>query len=109
MNITGIPFNCRHHNVIDQRDDGATFVEVLDLVQGPLRVELASRTGAARADELVRVLEKRLRLAEMPTGTVVAALNVACPSSRITPEDMHSTILLELQSASQDITASLHR
>lgn len=40
-------------------------------------------------------------------GAVIAALNVACPSSRITPEDMHNKILLELQAASQDITASL--
>ena len=42
-------------------------------------------------------------------GEVVAALNVACPSSRISPEDMHSKILLELQAASQDITTSLQR
>ena len=40
---------------------------------------------------------------------VIAALNVACPSSRVTPEDMHSKILLELQAASQTITASLQR
>ena len=42
-------------------------------------------------------------------GEVVAALNVACPSSRNTPEDMHSKILLKLQAASQDITTSLQR
>jgi IclR family pca regulon transcriptional regulator len=39
----------------------------------------------------------------------VAALNVACPSSRITPEDMRSKILLELQAASQAITAGLQK
>ena len=42
-------------------------------------------------------------------GQVVAALNVACPSSRISPEDMHTKILLELQAASQDITNNLQR
>jgi IclR family pca regulon transcriptional regulator len=56
-------------------------------------------------------LEIGLRSISVPirdkSGTVVAALNVACPSSRITPEDMHAHILLELQSASQDITANL--
>lgn len=42
-------------------------------------------------------------------GEVIAALNVACPSSRVTPEDMHNKILLELQAASQAITAGLQR
>ncbi|MBT8100638.1 MAG: helix-turn-helix domain-containing protein [Gammaproteobacteria bacterium] len=56
-------------------------------------------------------LEIGLRSIAVPirdkAGLVIAALNVACPSSRITPEDMHTRILLELQAASQDITASL--
>lgn len=56
-------------------------------------------------------LEIGLRSISVPiydkNGAVIAALNVACPSSRITPEDMHTKILLELQAASQDITASL--
>lgn len=58
-------------------------------------------------------LEIGLRSIAVPirdkSGQVIAALNVACPSSRITPEDMRSNILLELQTASQDITASLQR
>ena len=58
-------------------------------------------------------LEIGLRSISVPIrdkgGAVIAALNVACPSSRITPEDMHSKILLELQAASQDITANLQR
>ncbi len=58
-------------------------------------------------------LEIGLRSISVPirdkNGGVIAALNVACPSSRITPEDMHTKILLELQTASQNITASLQR
>jgi IclR family pca regulon transcriptional regulator len=58
-------------------------------------------------------LEIGLRSISVPvrdrSGKVVAALNVACPSSRISPEDMHSRILLELQAASQAITAGLQR
>ena len=56
-------------------------------------------------------LEIGLRSLSVPirdrTGETLAALNVACPSSRITPEDMHKRILLELQAASQEITAGL--
>ncbi|MEZ4336983.1 MAG: hypothetical protein R3B82_10175 [Sandaracinaceae bacterium] len=51
----------------------STFVEVVDLVRGPLRQELASRLGDAKAAEIEKRLEQRLRLAEMPTGTVAAA------------------------------------
>ena len=58
-------------------------------------------------------LEIGLRSIAVPirdkSGQVIAALNVACPSSRISPEDMHTKILLELQAASQDIAANLHR
>lgn len=58
-------------------------------------------------------LEVGLRSISVPirdrAGNVIAALNVACPSSRITPQDMHSRILLELQEASQAVTASLQR
>lgn len=58
-------------------------------------------------------LEIGLRSISVPirdkSGNVVAALNVACPSSRISPEDMHSRILLELQEAAQTITAGLQR
>jgi len=58
-------------------------------------------------------LEIGLRSISVPihdkAGTVVAALNVACPSSRITPEDMRTKILLEMQSASQEITSGLQK
>jgi IclR family pca regulon transcriptional regulator len=58
-------------------------------------------------------LEIGLRSISVPvkdrSGAVVCALNVACPSSRITPEDMHNKILLELQAAAQTITAGLQR
>jgi IclR family pca regulon transcriptional regulator len=58
-------------------------------------------------------LEIGLRSISVPirdrSGQVIAALNVACPSSRITPDDMHDRILLELQAASQAITAGLQR
>ena len=40
-------------------------------------------------------------------GVVIAALNVGCPASRVSPEEMNTTILLELQKASQEITANL--
>lgn len=58
-------------------------------------------------------LEIGLRSIAVPvmgrSGKVFCALNVACPSSRITPDDMHNKILLELQAASQTITAGLQR
>lgn len=58
-------------------------------------------------------LEIGLRSISVPirdhSGEVLAALNVACPSSRITPEDMHTRVLLKLQETSQEITASLQR
>jgi hypothetical protein len=45
----------------------STFAEVVDLVQGPLRVRLVARFGVERAAALVHDLERALRLAEMPT------------------------------------------
>ena len=58
-------------------------------------------------------LEIGLRSIAVPlydkAGNVLAALNVACPSSRITPENMRTEILLELQSAAQNITSSLQK
>ena len=58
-------------------------------------------------------LEIGLRSISVPirdqSGKVLAALNVACPSSRITPEDMHTRVLLKLQETSQGITAGLQR
>jgi len=58
-------------------------------------------------------LEIGLRSISVPirdrSGKVIAALNVACPSSRITPDDMRSRILLDLQSAAQAITSGLQQ
>jgi IclR family transcriptional regulator, pca regulon regulatory protein len=58
-------------------------------------------------------LEIGLRSISVPirdhSGKVLAALNVACPSSRITPEDMHTRVLLKLQAASHSITAGLQK
>ena len=58
-------------------------------------------------------LEIGLRSISVPicdrAGEVLAALNVGCPSSRITPEDMHTRILLKLQEASQAITVGMQR
>jgi IclR family pca regulon transcriptional regulator len=56
-------------------------------------------------------LEVGLRSISVPIrgsdGTVIAALNVCCPSSRISPEDIRTRILAELLTASRDITAGL--
>ena len=58
-------------------------------------------------------LEVGLRSISVPIrdvdGTVLAALNVACPSSRISPEEMSDRILTALQAASAEITARLRR
>jgi len=80
------------------------------------KVELRSLIEEARVKDWAIVdqeLEIGLRSISVPirdrSGKVMAALNVACPSSRITPEDMRSKILLELQAASQAITAGLQK
>lgn len=56
-------------------------------------------------------LEVGLRSISVPIrgsdGTVIAALNVCCPSSRISPEDIRTRILAELLTASRQITAGL--
>lgn len=56
-------------------------------------------------------LEVGLRSLSVPIrdadGQVIAALNVCCPSTRITPEVMRTTVLAELMAASQTITAGL--
>lgn len=71
-------------------------------------IEKAGEKGWCVVDQ---ELEIGLRSISVPihdkNGSVIAALNVACPSSRITPQDMHGKILRELQTASRDITASL--
>lgn len=71
-------------------------------------IEEAGTNGWSIVDQ---ELEVGLRSIAVPiydkNSVVIAALNVACPSSRIEPEDMRDRILLELQAASRDITASL--
>lgn len=56
-------------------------------------------------------LEVGLRSISVPIrgadGKVLAALNVACPSSRISPEEMRGNILKRMQAASREITAAL--
>jgi IclR family pca regulon transcriptional regulator len=73
-------------------------------------IEETSAKGWSVCDQ---ELEIGLRSISVPirdhSGEVLAALNVACPSSRITPEDMHTRVLLKLQETSQEITASLQR
>ena len=72
---------------------------------------LIEETGAQGWSIVDQELEIGLRSISVPirqrNGAVVAALNVACPSSRVTREDMHSKVLLELQVSSQQITAAL--
>ena len=56
-------------------------------------------------------LEIGLRSISVPIrhtdGEVLAALNVCCPSSRISPEEIKSRILGELLTASREITMAL--
>jgi IclR family pca regulon transcriptional regulator len=74
---------------------------------------LIEETGAKGWSVCDQELEVGLRSISVPirdqSGQVLAALNVACPSSRITPEDMHTRVLLKLQETSQGITAGLQR
>ncbi|MDQ0390518.1 IclR family transcriptional regulator domain-containing protein [Labrys monachus] len=56
-------------------------------------------------------LEVGLRSLSVPVrdgqGKIVAALNVCCPSMRITPEEMRTRVLAETQAASNQITRAL--
>jgi IclR family pca regulon transcriptional regulator len=74
---------------------------------------LIEETGAKGWSVCDQELEIGLRSISVPirdqAGKVLAALNVACPSSRITPEDMHTRVLLKLQETSQGITAGLQK
>ncbi len=71
-------------------------------------VEEARASGWAIVDQ---ELEIGLRSISVPIrnaeGNTVAALNVCCPSSRLTPEQMRTNVLAELMSTSQAITAGL--
>ena len=72
-------------------------------------IDAAAEQGFSIVDQ---ELEVGLRSISVPIrhrdGAVAAALNVACPSSRVTREDMNARVLPELQAASQSITAALH-
>ncbi|MBK5912286.1 IclR family transcriptional regulator [Rhodothalassium salexigens] len=69
--------------------------------------------GARRQDYCIidQEMEEGLAAISVPVrdgqGAVIAALNVCCPTTRITPADMSGRILTELRSASQMITAAL--
>ena len=71
-------------------------------------IEEARRQGWATADQ---ELEVGLRSISVPirdqAGEIVAALNVCCPSSRITPAEMQTKVLTALLDASQRITHAL--
>ena len=74
--------------------------------------KLIAEAGAQGWSIVDQELEIGLRSISVPirqrNGEVAAALNVACPSSRVTLEDMHNQVLSELQAASQNITAAVH-
>ncbi len=71
-------------------------------------IEETRRQGWSLVDQ---ELEIGLRSISVPVrdgmGGVVAALNVCCPSSRLSPEEVRTHVLSELQSASQRITVAL--
>ena len=71
-------------------------------------IEEAGKQGFSVVDQ---ELEVGLRSIAVPVtgpgGNVLAALNVACPSSRISPKDMRGKILEKLQAASHEITSRL--
>ncbi len=73
-------------------------------------VEEVRRQGWAIVDQ---ELEIGLRSISVPIydafGEIVAALNVCCPSSRITYEETRTRVLPELTAASQQITRALQR
>lgn len=73
--------------------------------------KLIEETGAQGWSIVDQELEIGLRSISVPiqqrNGEVVAALNVACPSSRVTREDMNTKVLTELQAASEQITTAL--
>ena len=71
-------------------------------------IEEVRRQGWSIVDQ---ELEIGLRSISVPIrnrfGEVVAALNVCCPSSRISPEEVRTHVLTELLAASQKITLAL--
>lgn len=73
--------------------------------------ELVDETRQQGFSIVDQELEIGLRSISVPifdkSGKVLAALNVACPSSRISPDEMQKDILSRLQAASNEITAKL--
>jgi IclR family pca regulon transcriptional regulator len=71
-------------------------------------IEQSRASGWAIVDQ---ELEIGLRSISVPIrnaeGATVAALKVCCPSSRLTPEQMRTTVLAEMLTTSQAITAGL--
>jgi IclR family pca regulon transcriptional regulator len=71
-------------------------------------IEEARLQGWSSADQ---ELEIGLRSLSVPVrdrfGHITAALNVCCPSARVTPEDMKTRVLSELMEASSRITRAL--
>jgi IclR family pca regulon transcriptional regulator len=71
-------------------------------------IEATRRQGWSIVDQ---ELEIGLRSISVPiqnrSGAVVAALNVCCPSSRISPEEVCTEVLTELLAASERITLAL--
>jgi len=71
-------------------------------------IEEVRRRGWSILDQ---ELEVGMRSISVPVlgcdGETLAALNVCCPSTRISPEDIRTCILGELLTASRDITAGL--
>lgn len=71
-------------------------------------VEETRRLGWSIVDQ---ELEIGLRAISVPirdrSGTVRAALNVCCPSARVTPEDMRTRVLSDLLEAAQRISLAL--
>ena len=83
-------------------------------VTSKLRLRGLIEESQARGWSIVdQELEIGLRSISVPvrdkTGVVIAALNVACPSSRIDQDDMRMRILPELQASSRSITDNLQR
>lgn len=72
---------------------------------------LIADAGAQGFSIVDQELEVGLRSIAVPIfdtdGKVLAALNVACPSSRISPEEMRDDILEKMTAASAEITNRL--
>jgi IclR family pca regulon transcriptional regulator len=71
-------------------------------------VESAARNEWCLVDEEFEIGMRSLSVPlRDPAGNVLAALNVSCPTTRVTLDDMHGPMLEALQVASARITAAL--